>query len=106
MKKILALIAGILFLMIGVCQAQPFLVCDTPDPAEQVTSYIIYQDAVEIATPTAESDGSLRMDLQAITPGVYTWTAKAVNAWGQSIDSDPYISPSGANAPVGVNLEP
>ena len=45
------------------------LVCDAPDPAEQVISYIVYQDGIEIARPDAESDGSLRMDLQDTTPG-------------------------------------
>ena len=103
--KTLAIIAGIL-LMVGVCQAAPFLVCDPPDPAEQIISYIVYQDGTEIATPTAQPDGSLRMDLQAITPGVYNWTAKAVNVWRQSDNSDPYISPSAATKPQATRMVP
>ena len=103
--KVLSLIAGILFLA-GTVFAAPFLVCDTPNPDEQVISYIVYQDGVEIATPAAESDGSLKMDLQAITPGVYEWAAKAVNAWGQSDNSDPYISPSVGTKPLNTRMAP
>jgi len=94
------------FLMCGMAQAAPFLVCDAPDPTSQIISYVVYQDGVEVATPAAENDGSLKMDLQTITPGVYTWTAKAVNAWGQSEASDPYLSPSGATKPQATRMVP
>ena len=107
MKKLKLLLAVVaFFFMCGMAQAAPFLVCDAPDPASQVISYVVYQDGVEVATPLAESDGSLRMDLQAITPGVYEWTAKAVNAWGQSEASDPYVSPSGAGKPLNTRMVP
>ena len=86
--------------------AAPFLICDAPNPAQQVISYVVYQDGVEVATPAAESDGSLKMDLSDITPGVYIWTAKAVNAWGRSEDSDPYISPSAATKPQATRMVP
>jgi len=107
MKKILAILAILaIFMFAGTALAAPFLVCDVPDPAQQVVSYIIYQDGVEVGTPAAEPDGSLKMDLQDITPGVYEWTARAVNAWGQSEVSDPYISPSGAGKPANTRMVP
>jgi len=105
MKKILAVLAMVL-MFAGTAFAAPFLVCDVPDPAEQVVSYIVYQDGVEMGIYQAESDGSLLVDLQAVTPGVYEWTARAVNAWGQSEVSDPYISPSGAGKPANTRMVP
>ena len=107
MRKLLSLMVIVsILLMASIAGAAPFLVCDVPDPAEQVIAYIVYQDGVEIATPTAETDGSLKMDLQAVVPGVYTWTVKAVNVWGVSGDSNPYISPSGVTAPQSTRMEP
>ena len=105
MKKILVMVVAIL-LFTTVTYAAPFLVCDPPDPSEQVTSYIVYKDGVEFARVDAESDGSLRLDLQGVTPGAYTWTAKAVNIWEESELSDPYISPSGATKPSNTRMEP
>ena len=83
-----------------------YLVCDAPDPAEQITQYEVYQDAVLIATVDAEADGSLRYDLVAVTPGAYDWTAKAKNVWGVSVLSDPYVSPEGAGQPTSLRMEP
>ena len=60
MKKILALLAGILFLMVGICQAAPFLVCD---PQAGVTKYILDIDGVETTTISAQADGSIRYDM-------------------------------------------
>ena len=104
MKKLLMILAMLAFAT--TVQAAPFLVCDPPDPAEQVTSYIVYQDGVEVGTPTAEPDGSLRMDLEGVTPGAYEWSAIAVNAWGQSEASDPYISPSAVGKPQNTRMVP
>ena len=105
MKKAILILLAVL-LLTGTAYAAPFLVCDTPDPTEQVILYIVYQDGVEIDRPVAEADGSLKMDLQAITPGVYDWTVKAVNVWGDSGFSNPYVSPSNAGSPQNTRMEP
>jgi len=93
-------------MLVGIAYAAPFLVCDAPDPKEQVISYIVYRDGVEIGTTDAEDDGSLKMDLVSITPGVYTWTIRSVNAWEESPLSNPYVSPSGASVPQNTRMVP
>ena len=106
MKRLFStLVLAVLLSFASLVHSTPFLICDVPDPAEQIVFYIVYQDGVEIARPAAETNGSLRMDLQTVTPGVYDWTAVAVNAWGASLPSDPYISPSGATKPANTRME-
>jgi len=105
MKRLILTLLAVL-LWAGTAFATPFLVCDAPNPAEQVISYIVYQDGIEIAKPDAEADGSIRMDLQDITPGVYEWTVRGVNVWGESGLSNPYASPSGVVAPLTIRMEP
>lgn len=95
MKKTLALIAGILFLMVGVCQAQPFLVCD-PNPG--ATKYMLEMDGVELPEGVCEADGSLRYDMVSyVNTGNHMVRAKAGNIWGWSTYSDPFNFD--ANAP-------
>jgi len=106
MKRLLITLISFVMLT-GVVSAAPFLVCDAPNTVEQIRSYIIYRDGVQVGTSIAEPDGSLKMDLQSITPGVYAWTAVAVNVWGNAGPlSDPYVSPSGASAPQNIRMEP
>jgi len=105
MKRLLIMLISFVMLT-GITYAAPFLICDAPDPAEQVVSYIIYRDGVEIGTTVAEADGSLKMDLASITPGVYTWTIRSVNAWEESPLSNPYVSPSGASVPQNTRMVP
>lgn len=102
----LAFIFAAAFVWVNTCQAAPFLVCDVPPADQQVASYIIYKDGVEYAHIGAETDGSLRLDLYGLAPGEYTWTARAVNAWGKSDLSDPYVSPSGAGKPQNTRMVP
>ena len=94
----------IFLLMTGLASANPFLVCDPPPPDQQVENYEIFQDGVLVASPPAQPDGSLKYDIVGITPGQYTFTAKAVNAWGVSGLSNPYVSPAPAGNPLGVGL--
>ena len=77
------------------------LVCDPPNPAEQVTSYEIFKDGVSIGITPAP----LNFDLQDITPGQYSFTAIAINIWGSSSPSNPYISPAIAGSPDGLTME-
>ncbi len=87
MKKRLALIAGILFLTVGVAYADPWLVSDPNSGADK---YILEVDGTEIAEAICESDGSLRHDMAAYAGGDHTVRAKAGNIWGWSIYSDPF----------------
>ena len=100
-----AILWAIIFGFVMMARADPFLVCDAPDPAEQVTHYNIWQDGILIGDKvSAQLDGSLKMDLEGIMPGVYSFTTTAINVWGESDTADPYVSPTGATAPVGVGL--
>jgi len=99
-----ALLIALFVLLPSIVMAAPFLICTAPDSAQQVTAYNIYQDGTLIGHVLAEADGSLKFDLEGITPGAYTFTATAANAWGESPLSDPYISPTSASAPSGVSL--
>ena len=84
--------------------AAPFLVCD---PQAGVETDNVYQDGIEIGTDiAAQPDGSLRYDLQAITPGVYNFTANACNVWGCSEVSDPFVSPAATSTPAGLTITP
>ncbi len=84
--------------------AAPFLVCD---PQAGVDYYKIYQDNVLLVdNHLAEADGSLRYDLQDITPGSYAWHVEACNDWGCKRTVDPYISDGAITAPQNLRLEP
>lgn len=99
-KLILALLA--IFLMIGMAYASPFLICDDPPAEQQVTGYEIFQDGVSIGTTPAP----LMFDLQGVATGEYTFTATAINVWGASQPSNPYISPQIVAPPLNLNITP
>ena len=99
MKK-LFLVLAILTMAVTVNAAR--LQCDAPDPAEQVTSYEVFQDGVSLGITPAP----LNFDLNGITPGVYEFTATAINVWGVSSVSNPYISPTSATQPSNINMIP
>ena len=82
--------------------AAPFLVCDDPPAAEQVTGYEVFQNGTSLGTVPAP----LHFDLQGVVPGAYDFTATAINAWGASQPSDPYVSPASATQPLNVNMTP
>jgi hypothetical protein len=90
----------------SLASAAPFLVCDPPIAEEQVERYKIYQDGVEVVTVLKDESGvyGFKYDLNGISPGAYNFTAKAVNAWGESDASDPYISPASASKPAGLKM--
>ena len=100
MKKII-LVLAILVMAVSV-SAAPFLVCDDPPVAELVTSYEVFQDGISLGVTPAP----LHFDLQGVTPGAYSFTATAINAWGSSSPSNPYISPSVAGQPQNTRMEP
>jgi len=100
MKKLF--LAILILVMARIGYTAPFLVCDPPSADQQVTSYEVFQDGVSIGTTPAP----LRYDLNGLTPGVYNFTAIAINAWGASDPANPYISPAAAQAPSGLTMEP
>ena len=102
MKKILALIAGIL-LIAGIAQAAPFLVCDSNPDA---TKYILEMDGTELPEGVCEIDGSIKHDLASyLNTGSHTVRAKAGNIWGWSTYSDPFnFNANAPGAPTGVGL--
>ena len=100
MKRII-LVVLIVALSTGV-NAAPFLVCDVPPAAEQVTSYEMFQDGVSLGITPAP----LNFDLNGVSPGAYEFTAIAINAWGVSSASNPYLSPASATQPLNINMMP
>jgi hypothetical protein len=101
MKQAFLVVA--IMLMAGVACAEPFLVCD---PQAGVETYTVYKDAVVFAADVpAVPDGSLRLDLVGVTPGVYAWTATAKNVWATSELSEVYLSPGQPSAPQNLRLE-
>ena len=102
LMKIL-LILSILLVFVTVSGAAPFLIADTPPPEQQITHYNIYKDGVAEGTFQGET---LHYDLQGVTPGAYDWTAEACNYWECKITPNPYVSASGAGAPLNMRLIP
>ena len=101
MKK-LCLVLLAMVLMASTVWAAPFLICDDPLVAEQVTSYEVFQDGVSIGITPAP----LHFDLSGVTPGAYNFTATAINAWGSSSPSNPYMSPANVTQPSNINMMP
>jgi hypothetical protein len=104
--KIITICFLIIFGFFNAAWAGPFLVCDPPAIDQDVEYYQIYQHGTLIADQIdPESDGSVRYDMEGMTPGSYKFTAKACNIWGCSADSNPYISPGVAIPPSGLRGE-
>jgi len=101
MKKLIIIFAIVLFSATA-WAADPILVCDDPPPEQQVTAYEVFQDGVSLGITPAP----LAYNLKDIVPGQYTFTAKAINAWGSSSPSNPYISPASATPPSNLNIAP
>lgn len=75
---LLAIVASLIFTCAAF--ASPFLVCDDPNPADEVMEYILkFNSGEEISTPAP-----LRYDLTNLPDGSYTVTGRAKNLWGVS----------------------
>jgi hypothetical protein len=83
--------------------AAPFLVCD---PQAGVDEYIVEMNGVELpGVVSAEADGSIRYDLSGIVDGEHSVRLMAVNIWGPSGYSDPFVFTKALpGRPVGTNL--
>lgn len=84
MKTLLLL----LLLLPSLVFASPFLVCDPNPGAEKI---ILEINGVEVPEFAAETDGSLRYDLEVLAEGAFTIRAKAgFGVWGWSEWSLPF----------------
>ena len=101
-KKVLALIAGIL-LLAGICQAQPFLVCD---PQPNVREYELDIDGTIITGIQAELDYSLKYPMDAWMGGTHNVIGRAKNIWGWGPwNTDPFTFNADApGAPSGYGF--
>ena len=71
-----------------------------PNPAaEQVTGYSVYQDGVKVWSGPATT-----ATVANVAPGPHSFTATAVNLWGESPQSLPATTPPGPSAPKGVAI--
>jgi hypothetical protein len=94
---------SVVFLFLAsVAMAAPFLVCDAPQENEVVTEYEIFQDGVSLG----KTFFPMHFDLKDVVPGAYNFTATAINEWGSSPISDPYISPLPTAQPLNINMTP
>lgn len=89
----------------------PFLICD-PYPATGTppTEFVVTISGVSapIVTPAVSVAGgkAMKLDLEPLNlSGSKTVTAKARNAWGESVSSAPFIFTAGSpGAPGGLGL--
>lgn len=105
-----ALVFGLLFLP-AIALGSPFLVCDPyPSTVTQPTEFVVTISGVSapIVTPAVAVTGgvAMRLDLGPMNlSGNKTLTAKARNAWGESVSSAPFVFTAGSpGAPGGLGL--
>jgi hypothetical protein len=107
MKYLFAVLA--VLAMAGVASAAPFLVCD---PQAGVTSYQLTGPSWVPASVSAQTDGSIRMDVAGATVGSNALTVKACktdSVWGvQCSTAVPFafVRPSAPVVPSGIGLVP
>jgi len=77
--------------LVGLANAEPFLVCDTYPASEQVIGFVYTVDSgAEVKVPYKEqvmSDGStvaVLADMSFVADGNHKITVKAYNMWGES----------------------
>lgn len=105
-----ALVSGLLFLP-AIALSSPFLICD-PYPATGTppTEFVVTISGVSapVVTPAVAVTGgvAMRLDLGPLNlSGSKTLTAKARNAWGESVSSAPFVFTAGSpGAPGGLGL--
>ena len=110
MKKTFCLFVGVCLVLIssGVF-ASPFIVCD---PQADVTFYKVTGPAwVPTTNVTAQTDGSVKLDIAAATVGTNAMTFKACNMWGtieNCSTSSPFtfVRPSTPVVPSGLKVVP
>jgi len=114
MKKVFLAVLMI-FLMAGVAFASPFLVCDPP-VENNVDTYTIYKRPVTDPPTTewtehessisAETDGSIKYDLNAFDSGEWELTVDACNDRGcERAENPTFITlPSAVSPPRNIRL--
>lgn len=102
-----ALLAGLV--MISTAYAEPFLVCDPMPDAEQTQVTLDGTPQPWTDYQEADFDGTtycVLMDLDSISTGGHTVTAKARNIWGETSDSDPLdFTKSAGGPPAGIGVK-
>lgn len=100
-----------ILLMPLMAQADPWLVCAPyPATAVQPTEFVVTISGIPapILSPAVAVTGgvALKLDLGPLNlSGTKTFTAKARNAWGESVASLPFVSVTGVpTAPSGLGL--
>jgi hypothetical protein len=104
--KAIVLLLSLLLPVSGICS--PFLVCDRAPDDQEVSSYIIYANGVQVATALVSQDPQygFMYDLQGADTGKITFTATATNIRGTSDQSDPFVLPAAVSIPAGMKLIP
>jgi len=106
--KVLFLVIVFLALTTAVWSA-PFLVCDPPQAGEQLDYYVVEigNRVLNHVEPDPTGKYGFKVDLyeQVLPDGDFTAKAKAVNIWGESEWSDPFVFSKGLpGKPGGVRL--
>lgn len=108
MKKIVFGSIIAFFVVAGQAMAGPFLVSDPVancSPAEGCRFEVLEAGAM-VAQAPAQTDGSMRVDLQGISAGAHNVTARAVNMWGAGAESVPFQFTSSAPGSIsGIELK-
>ena len=80
--KTLILVISVLCIFVGLAHSSPYLVCD---PQTGVTSYALTGPSWVPATVSAQTDGSIRMDVASATVGNNSLSIRACKndpVWG------------------------
>jgi hypothetical protein len=103
MKRLVLLLVLVLFP--AVLMAAPFLVCDAPEPGQDIATYS-FTGQLGFTSVASEIDGSLRANVVDAPVGTYTIEVKACNLWGECSEPAPFdfVRPSVPNAPANIEL--
>jgi hypothetical protein len=99
-KKIISTIFVLVLLPLYV-EASPFLVCDPQAGAE---TYAITGDTFFPSSIVAQTDGSLKFDLETISVGTHSITVAACTVWGCSAAVPFAFTRANATSPVRIKI--
>jgi hypothetical protein len=83
-----------------------YLVCDAPDPAENVEYYTLVGLPGNPTVPADTSEGyGFKYDLSDLAPGTYSLMASACNDWGCSLEAPfGFVRPPNPSSPLNLRL--
>ena len=89
-----------LLLLPGLAWSAPFLICDPPPAADQITRYEIAIGSATVSTPAP-----LHYDLTSVPAGAHTWQIKACSLWECSAAVPfAFTRPGKVGAPAGFGI--